>query len=151
MEDVLVVVVPSSRSSSGGDPEYSFTGKEPSPKRKQRWEQLNEIMEENGIKTKTSDSTEYSYVTWNQVKSVFSPTRYIQPRSSIDDTQLDLIAQYLAITKRCFVGVTSANKAKRLYFISPVMIGVCVPFDGDVDIFVEEDLVGNFVEAHSHF
>ena len=31
------------------------------------------------------------------------------------------------------------------------MICVCILFDGDVDIVVEEDLVGNFVKAHGHF
>jgi hypothetical protein len=31
------------------------------------------------------------------------------------------------------------------------LICVCILLDGDVDIVVEEDLVGNFVKAHGHF
>ena len=31
------------------------------------------------------------------------------------------------------------------------MICVCILLDGDVDIVIEEDLVGNFVKAHGHF
>ena len=37
-------------------------------------------------------------------------------------------------------------QAKRLHFIAPVLICVCILLDGDVDIVIEEDLVGNFVK-----
>ena len=59
-EDMLVVVVPSSRSSSRSTSESSLTGKEPNPKRKQRWIELNEILEGNAKKSRTNDSTAYS-------------------------------------------------------------------------------------------
>jgi hypothetical protein len=148
---MLVVVVPSSRSSSRSTSESSLTGKEPNPKRKQRWIELNEILEGNAKKSKTNDSTAYSYVTWNQVKTVFNPTNYVQPRRNIDDAQLSFLAQYLSITTKCFGDVTTGKEAKRLHFIAPVLICVCILLDGDVDIVVEEDLVGNFVKAHGHF
>jgi hypothetical protein len=150
-EDMLVVVVPSSRSSSRSTSESSLTGKEPNPKRKQRWIELNEILEGNAKKSKTNDSTAYSYVTWNQVKTVFNPTNYVQPRRNIDDAQLSFLAQYLLITTKCFGDITTGKEAKRLHFIAPVLICVCILLDGDVDIVVEEDLVGNFVKAHGHF
>jgi len=150
-EDMLVVVVPSSRSSSRSTSESSLTGKEPNPKRKQRWIELNEILEGNAKKSKTNDSTAYSYVTWNQVKTVFNPTNYVQPRRNIDDAQLSFLAQYLSITTKCFGDITTGKEAKRLHFIAPVLICVCILLDGDVDIVVEEDLVGNFVKAHGHF
>jgi hypothetical protein len=76
-EDMLVVVVPSSRSSRRSTSESSLTGKEPNPKRKQRWIELNEILEGNAKKSKTNDSTAYIYVTWNQVKTVFNPTIFL--------------------------------------------------------------------------
>ena len=44
--------------------------KAPHPKRKERWEKLNEIIEKNKKKSKTTDSTGYSYVKWNQIKHV---------------------------------------------------------------------------------
>jgi hypothetical protein len=150
-EDMLVVVVPSSRSSSRSTSESSLTGKEPNPKRKQRWIELNEILEGNAKKSKTNDSTAYSYVTWNQVKNVFNATNYVQPRRNIDDAQLSFLAQYLSITTKCFGDITTGKEAKRLHLIAPILICVCILLDGDVDIVVEEDLVGNFVKAHGHF
>jgi hypothetical protein len=147
-KEALVVVVPSSRRSTS---ESSLVGKEPNPKRKQRWIELNEILEGNAKKSKTNDSTTYSYVTWNQVKTVFNPTNYVQPRRNIDDAHLSFLAQYLSITTKCFGDITTGKEAKRLHFIAPVLFCVCILLDGDVDIVVEEDLVGNFVKAHSHF
>jgi hypothetical protein len=145
--DMLVVVVPSSRSTS----ESSLTGKEPNPKRKQRWIELNKVLEGNAKKSKTNDSTAYSYVSWNQVKTVFNPTNYVQPRRNIDDAHLSFLAQYLSIATKCFGDITTGKEAKRLHFIAPILICVCILLDGDVDIVVEEDLVGNFVKAHGHF
>ena len=150
-KEALVVVVPSSRSSSRSTSESSLVGKEPNPKRKQRWIQLNEILEANAKKSKTNDSTAYSYVSWNQVKTVFNPTNYVQTRRNIDDAHLSFLAQYLSITTKCFGDITTGKEAKRLHFIAPVLICVCILLDGDVDIVVEEDLVGNFVKAHGHF
>ncbi|KAJ3206067.1 hypothetical protein HDU67_008410, partial [Dinochytrium kinnereticum] len=137
-EEALVVVVPSSRSSSRSTSASSLTGKEPNPKRLQRWIELNEILEGSAKKTKTNDSTAYSNVTWNQVKTVFSPTNYVQTRRNIDDAQLSFLAQYLSITTKCFGDTTTGKEAKRLHFIAPVLICVCILLDGDVDIVFEE-------------
>ena len=57
--------------------ESSLTGKPPHPKRKARWIQLNEILEENTKKSKTSDSTVYSCVSWNQVESILQTVPYV--------------------------------------------------------------------------
>ena len=150
-KEALIVVVPSSRGPSRSSSESSLFGKEPNPKRKQRWIELNEILEGNAKKSKTNDSTAYSYVTWNQVKAVFNPTYYVQQREKIDDAQLNFLAQYLSIAAKCFGDITTGKEAKRLHFIAPVLICVCILFKGDVDIVVEEDLIGNFVKAHGHF
>lgn len=150
-KEALIVVVPSSRGPSRSSSESSLIGKEPNPKRKQRWIELNEILEGNAKKSKTNDSTAYSYVTWNQVKAVFNPTYYVQQREKIDDAQLNFLAQYLSIAAKCFGDITTGKEAKRLHFIAPVLICVCILFKGDVDIVVEEDLIGNFVKAHGHF
>jgi hypothetical protein len=150
-QDMLAVGVPSSRSSNRSTSESSLTGKEPNLKRKQRWMELNRILEENAKKSKTNDSTAYSYVTWNQVKTVFNPTNYVQPRRNVDDAQLNFLSQYLSITTKCFGDITTGNEGKRLHFIAPVLFCVCILFNGDVDIVVEEDLVGKFVKAHGHF
>jgi hypothetical protein len=177
-EDMLVVVVPSSRSSSRSTSEFSVIGKdpnaerkhrwielnqllegdakkpnkEPNPKRKRRWIELNKILEGVAEEFDTDDSIACSHVTWNQVKHVFNVKKYVQERRTIDEAQLSsIIAQYLSITTRCFGGITTGKEAKRLYFIAPILFSVCMLFDGDVDIVVEEDLVGNFVKAQGHF
>jgi hypothetical protein len=72
--------------------------KAPHPKRKERWEKLNEILE----KLKSSDSTGYSYVKWNQVKDVLRTTPYTQSIKAIPDLQLSLLSQYLSFASKCF-------------------------------------------------
>lgn len=150
-EEALIVVVSSSRNSRRSVSAPVSPVPEPNSKRKRRWIELNEILGAIAQKSKTNDSTAYSYVTWNQVKSLFNPTNYVQPRREIDEAQLGLLAQYLSITTRCFGDISTGREAKRLHFIAPVLICVCSLFDGDVDIVVEEELVGNFVKAHGHF
>jgi hypothetical protein len=105
---MLVVVVPSSRSPIRSTSESSLTGKEPNPKRKQRWIEFNEILERNA--KKSNDSTAYSYITWNQVKTVFNPKNYVQPRRNIDDAQQSFLAQYLSITTKCFGDITTGKR-----------------------------------------
>ncbi|RKP17121.1 hypothetical protein ROZALSC1DRAFT_24527, partial [Rozella allomycis CSF55] len=99
-EDLLVVVVPSSSSSS-----TSPTRKEPHPKRKQRWVKLSDTIQGNAKTVKAKDSTAYAHVsdvTWNDVKRIFNPKKYVQERRNIDDDQLSILKQYLSITTKCF-------------------------------------------------
>ena len=112
---------------------------------------LNEILESCTKKSKANDSTAYSYISWMQVEDVFNLTGYVQRRRAIDDETLDFLAKYLSIATKCLGRVSSGKGAKRLHFIAPVLFCVCMLFDGDVDIVVEEDLVGKFVKAHGHF
>ena len=79
---------------SGSRPslESSLTRKPPHPKRKARWIQLNEILEENTKKLKTSDSTAYSYVSWNQVESILQTESYVQSSKKIPDVQFNILS-----------------------------------------------------------
>ncbi|KAL3806439.1 hypothetical protein ACHAXA_007048 [Cyclostephanos tholiformis] len=149
-EDMLVVVVPSPRSSSQTTTDLCKK-KEPNQKRKQRWIELNEILDGNAKKSKANGSTAYSYVTWSQVESVFAPLNYVQAKRAMDDTQLDFLEKYLSFTTKCFGAITTGKEAKRLHFIAPILVCVCFLLKGDVKIVAEEDLVGNFVKAHGHF
>ncbi len=151
VEDMLVVVVPPSTSTHRGSAESLLAREEPSRKRKQRWIELNEILDRNAKKSKPNDSTAYSYVTWDQVKSIFSPEIYVQPTRAIDATQLDLLSRYLSFVTKCLGAITIGKDAKCLHFIAPVLICVCILFEGDINIAIEEQLVGNFVKAHGHF
>ena len=149
-EDMLVVVVPSPRSSSQTTTDLCQK-KEPHHKRKQRWMELNEILDGNAKKSKANGSTAYSYVTWRQVESVFALSKYVQPQRAMDNTQLDFLEKYLSFTTKCFGTITTGKEAKRLHFIAPILVCVCFLLEGDVKIVAEEDLVGNFVKAHGHF
>ena len=149
-EDMLVVVVPSPRSSSLTSTDLCQI-KEPNHKRKQRWIKLNEILDRSAKKSKANGSTAYSYITWSQVKSVFAPINYVQAQRPMDEAQLDFLAQYLSYTTKCFGTISDGKEAKRLHFIAPVLVCVCFLLQGDVKIVAEEDLVGNLVKAHGHF
>jgi hypothetical protein len=131
--------------------ESSLIGKEPNPKRKQQLIKLIEILEVNAKKSKANNSTAYSYIAWNQIKTVFNPTNYFQPRQNIKHDQMSFLAQYLSITTKCFRNITTRKEAKHLYFLAPVLMYVCLLFHGDVEIVVKEDLVWGFVKAHDHF
>ena len=127
------------------------TEKEPHPKRKQRWIELNEILRENPEKAIKRDSTGYSFVSWDQVGSIFKLEKYVQPQREIDKVHLNFLVQYLSFTTKCFGDITTGTEAKRLHFIAPILICVCFLFDGDVDIVAEKHMFGTFVRAHGHF
>ena len=161
MEDMLVVVVPSSSSNtSSSTPDRKSTTEsclareEPSLQRKQRWMEINKILEGNAKKLRANDneSTSYSSITWNQVKSIFDPTPYVQSQRDMDDVQLDFLAKYLSCTTKCFGAISTGKEAKRLHFIAPVFVCVCILLEGDdVGIAVEEDFPGKFIKAHGRF
>ena len=125
--------------------------KAPHPKRKERWEKLNVILERNKKRRTEIDFTADSYVPWSQVKDILKTTPYIQSSKSIPDAQLNILSQYLSIATKCFGPLTSGKESQRLHLISPIIICVCFLFNGDVQIEVEEDLDGNFLKAHGHF
>ncbi|KAL7519513.1 hypothetical protein ACHAWX_004263 [Stephanocyclus meneghinianus] len=151
-EDMLVVVVPSPRRSSQISTDV-FLMKEPNPNRKDRWDKLNEILSKNKKKSTKhkNDSTAYSYVSWNDVESVFAPVKYVQEQRPVDDIHLNFLAQYLSYTTKCFGPIHTGKEAKRVHFIAPILVCVCFLFEGDVMIVAEEDLVGKYVRAHGHF
>ena len=73
----------------------------------------------------------------------------LEKKSRISD--LDSLTKYLANDHQCLGRLVDGKEAKRLHFIAPVLITVCHLLDGDVEIAVEEDLHGNFLNAHGHF
>jgi hypothetical protein len=103
--------------------------KPPHPKRKLRWEKLNEILAKNKRKLKSSDSADYSYVKWNEVKDVLQTTPYTQSLKAIPDVQLSFLSQYLSFASKCFGPVTSSKESQRLHLIPPIIICVCFLFN----------------------
>jgi hypothetical protein len=149
-KEALIVVVPSSGMSLSTSAS-SLSRKEPHTERLRRWILLNHVLRGNPKRSILNDSTAYSYVTWNQVKSIFNPTKFIQPRKPMDDAQLEFLSKYLSFATACLGSIGGDKEAKHLHFIAPVLICVCILLNGEVDIVVEEDLTGDFVKAHGHF
>lgn len=130
-----------------------------SESRKRRWAQLNPILENNrkansNQRADGSKSTGYSYVNWEQVKTIF-PIRLGSidsvNSSTITESRLDALVNYLNYASICFGSITEGHEAKRVHFIAPVIIMVCSLFNGDIQILAEEDVDGNRVHAHGHF
>ncbi|KAG9404306.1 hypothetical protein AC1031_004519 [Aphanomyces cochlioides] len=125
--------------------------KTPHPKRKARWDQLNETLGSNKKKAKHSNSTGYSYVSWSDVRDVFETTQYTQPHKQIPDSLLNFLAEYLSYATKSMKPITVGNESQRLHVIAPILICVCFLFNDDVILEVEEDLNGDYVMAHGHF
>lgn len=143
---ILVVVPKNKRDNRLFEP---VSQHEPTPSRKQRWMKLNQILQSNG--NMKNGSTGYSSVTWPQVKSIFNPSQYEQKRRTIPLSSLKFLSKYLKYTSNSLGLVTTGTEAMRLYFISPILICVCNLFKNELQISVEEHLVGNFVKAHGRF
>ena len=123
--------------------------KPPHPTRKRRWDELNEVIQK---KQKGSrDSIAYSSVYWNDVKDILAPGDYEQASKKLPELQFKFISQYLEFATRCFGPVNKGKEAQRLHLIAPIIICVCILFDGDIKIDVEADLKGEIVKAHGHF
>ena len=61
-----------------------------------------------------------------------------------------VVISYLEKVSICFKDL-SGNEAKRLYFITPIIVAVCSAFNEEATILVEEDLNGKYIKAKSHF
>ena len=131
------------------DSENDLNKKEPSSKRLQRWDNLNQIL--SAKKSKNKDSTAYSNVTWSEVKDVFNLVDFEQERPRIKESHLAFFSKYLSMTTKVFGKLTTGKEAKRLHFIAPILICVCFLLDGKVGIVAEEDLNGSRLQAHGHF
>jgi hypothetical protein len=126
--------------------------KKPHHKRKARWDQLNAVLVQNKKRNSQKDSTGYSHVSWNDVRSIFTTIPYNQPTKDISQEAFKVISDYLSFVGTCSSLDTSSGKeSQRLHFIAPILYAVCFLFGGDVKVEVEEDLDGEMVKAHGHF
>ncbi|KAL7476557.1 hypothetical protein ACHAW6_002413 [Cyclotella cf. meneghiniana] len=151
-EEALIVVVSSLISSTQTTTNLCLAN-EPSNKRIQRWDELNEILARHPETSGKSDddSTSFWNVTYSQVKSAFGQVKmYDQPKRAVDDNQLDFLAQYLSYTTKCFWFVTGSS-VKHLHFVAPILICVCSLLKGDVELVADEEVVGKYVQARCRF
>jgi hypothetical protein len=124
---------------------------QPDPDRKRRWDKLNEILLANKKKHKSTGTSAYSYVSWNEVELVLPTVIYEQTVKPIPDDVLEVLESYLEFASKSFGMVLTGKKAKRIHFIAPIIVCVSYLFGGDVVIEAEQDLNGELVKAHGHF
>ena len=120
------------------------------PIRKHRWDKLNLVLK-NNKKAKVVDgeftSSNYSSITWKEVGPIFNSQieEYTQEIADLPNDVEAVVISYLEKVSICFKDL-SGNEAKRLYFITPIIVALCSAFNGEVTILVEEDLKGGYIE-----
>jgi hypothetical protein len=114
---------------------------------------LNIILEKVAIKSKkvNKNSTAFSAVKWVDVKNILGYVDYEQYTKEVPATMLDQLHSQLLKIGVVFGSVSSGKEAKRLQFISPILLEVCALFEGRVKITVEEDLEGVNIRTNGHF
>jgi hypothetical protein len=91
----------------------------------------------------------YSYISWNDVKDYLPMTDYVIEPTMLDETTFGTIFDYIKLITKC-VRTLEGKEAKRMFYIVPIIVAVCSTFD-DVEILVEDDLVGSQVHANGCF
>lgn len=127
-------------------------------RRKRRWDSLNQVLDINN-KAKRSQredglsSVGYSCISWGQVENIFPivPATVGPESTLLPEPMLDALLNYLGWATLCFGIISEGGEAKRVHFITPIIIIVCASFHGDIQILAEEDIQGNRVHAHGHF
>jgi hypothetical protein len=97
------------------------------------------------------DSTAFSAVKWSDVEDVLCYVDYEQQAKEVPVNILDQLHSQLLKIGRVFGSVSSGKEAKRLQFISPILLEVCALFEGRVKITVEEDMEGVNIHTNGHF
>jgi hypothetical protein len=127
--------------------------------RQSRWDKLNACLEVNKIvheqdNGKTSISTPLSSVKYDEVKAIFGPItrRYELDAKVIPPGEFELLHKMISFSETA-IGeiITGKEAAKRLYFISHILVMVCALFNGGARLKVDEDVCGKNVRAHGQF
>jgi hypothetical protein len=122
--------------------------------RQDRWDKLNVILGRisAGTKSQQSDTVPFSAVTWYDVGDIFN--EYITPFSlavkPILPPDLEVLYNCLSSVQKCFGNPSTGNEAKRLYFIAPILVCVCLVLK-DVQIQVEENMRGGRIKTNGNF
>ena len=121
--------------------------------RQDRWDKLNVILGRiSAVKKSSSDTVPFSAVTWYDVGNIF--VEYITPFSlpvkPILPRDLEVLHNCLSSVQKCFGNPFTGNEAKRLYFIAPILVCVCLVLK-DVQIQVEENMRGGRIKTNGKF
>ena len=123
--------------------------------RQVRWNKINNVLDNIGkgrTSASGSDSTPFSTITWNTIGDIFEPYTLpvVLPEKTIPKEDLDVLYKCIISVATCFGYPSLGNEAKRLYFIAPVLVCVCLILK-DVLIEVEENMRGNRIKANGKF
>ena len=124
--------------------------------RKRRWSELNAILDKKS-KSKPKNAGEettisYSNVSWNDIKRVYDniTAQTVIPSKSIPGDIFLALKTYLTMVNSSMKDL-SGKEAKRMFYIVPIVVGVCHCFDGQVEILIEDDIDGQRIHANGHF
>ncbi|KAF8453698.1 hypothetical protein BGX38DRAFT_1176694 [Terfezia claveryi] len=128
----------------------------PTQRKRKRWAALNSILDKNKKVKTTADgakSTGYSYVSWEDIRSVYEPVMYgmtIQPKE-IPAEDLESLYKYLCRATPVFGPIYSGKEAKRLHFVAPILIYLGGLFNGRMRILIEERIPGKNIHTDGNF
>jgi hypothetical protein len=130
--------------------DFQFSGS-----RKRRWLELNKVLDavaQNSSKKNKSSASFSStkQIEWSELEDIFPIERYVQRIKVLPDENNESLYNQLLVIHKLFGKVISGKEAKRLQFISPILIAVCSMLP-DAEISVEEDVKGNLVHANGRF
>jgi len=103
---------------------------------------LNSILENN---------RESKSLTLSEIEPVFQTiTRgYFEDSTHLSAETIQLLLDYILKIVTCFQSLSGGNDAKRMCFITPILIAVCSSFGGQATIQLEEEYIGVNVKARS--
>ncbi len=99
------------------------------------------------------ESVGYSYVKWSEVASVLERCLkpYSQDVKEVPEKEIDSLHEYLSGLHKTLGRISGGKEAKRLCYIFPIIQCVCLLFDGEVMILVEEDVNGIRLNVNGRF
>jgi len=119
-----------------------------------RWAELNEVLDSHK-KMKLVDgvsSTAYSALSWPVIQPVFGKytIQYKFPRKEIKSEDMNALYASMKFFTKALGGTIESNESKLLFFIAPILVHVSCLVQ-DVQILVEENVVGKRVHANGRF
>jgi hypothetical protein len=130
--------------------DYQFSGS-----RKRRWLELNKVLDavaQNSSKKNklTASFSSTKQIEWSELEDIFPIKNFVQRMKLLPDENIESLYNQLLIIHRLFGNFISGKEAKRLQFISPILIAVCSLLP-EAKISVEEDMKGHLVHANVRF
>jgi hypothetical protein len=116
--------------------------------RVERWTRLNDVLRLAGKQKRNDSSTPCSSISWDQVSCIFSTTHYEQPQKDIGEERAQFLKEYLYYVTKCMARI--GGEAQRIHLIAPILFCVGSLLD-EVQIQIEKELKGDFIEAHGRF